>query len=322
MRGSYGSLVTWTAAAGIILATSLGFYVWAHGSMSHAVSFFFAAASVLTLERAWTRHGAFDAVMLGVWSGLLTVTRYQDVTWGAVFGLGLVGFWTSAAPPPVTHKRVLRNRWEAGVAFAIGVVIPFIPQMIVWKALYGSYLSGPLPYTDGRMGDWEPWPTHLLGVLWSERGGAFAWHPVLLLGLLGLLCAREGLAPAMRTVALVGLALQVWLVASWSWWWGGSSFGNRFFVSAYPCLALGLAEFLSALRRRGPVWVGPALVAALVVWNCGLLVQFGTDMIPRDRGEGGRWATVIRQQFVDVPRWILSRVVSASHGALAAGRAS
>ena len=69
-------------------------------------------------------------------------------------------------------------------------------------------------------------PRHLMGVLVSERGGAFAWHPILIAGLAGLALARRRLDRRFRVAALTGIALQVYLIACWSMWWGGASFGS------------------------------------------------------------------------------------------------
>ena len=47
-------------------------------------------------------------------------------------------------------------------------------------------------------------------------------------------------------------------------------------------------------------------MGALTIWNCGLLVQYGTEMISREDEVG--WATVLTNQFTEVPRWVQAKL--------------
>jgi hypothetical protein len=180
--------------------------------------------------------------------------------------------------------------------------------MAVWRLLYGSWLAGPAPYLNDSAGSFSPWPVHALDVLVSERGGVLAWHPLMALGLIGLIAlarASRRLRP-LAVAGLAGFALQVWLIACWSMWWGGASFGNRFFISALPWLAFGLSGFVSpgrAARARGVAFV---VLALLIVWNMGLLFQYATQMTPRE--DAIPWTRVIRQNMIDVPTEIMRRL--------------
>ena len=315
IREQFGSMIAWTASAGIVLATPLGFYQWAHGSMSHAVGFFQAVMAMLILERLLTRPRLLGALMLGLWAGLLMVTRIQDVTWAVALGLALAVFWKPGDAPSPSEARdehpndVMRfqsNRWIALGLFALGLVLTLLPQMVAWNELYGSWFSGPAPYLNREAGSFAYLPVHLLGVLVSERGGVFAWHPVLLLAVIGLILGRRTVGRPFITAALIGLGLQLYLVSCWSMWWGGASFGNRFFISSYPFLAVGLAAGLQWLRGRCPPWVGPVLILVLIGWNGALLIQYGAEMISREEEAG--WLLVLKNQFTEVPRWVIARI--------------
>jgi len=53
-------------------------------------------------------------------------------------------------------------------------------------------------------------------------------------------------------VAAVAFVLaETWVVASWSEWWYGGSFGMRPFVDAMPVFALGLAGLIETVQRTG-----------------------------------------------------------------------
>ena len=63
-----------------------------------------------------------------------------------------------------------------------------------------------------------------------------------------------------------------------------SSFGARFFVSLTPLFILGLAAFFNWLagvwRERRAAIAATALTALLIVWNLGLIFQWGVHLIP------------------------------------------
>jgi hypothetical protein len=44
------------------------------------------------------------------------------------------------------------------------------------------------------------------------------------------------------------------------------------------------------------------LLGALIVWNLGLLIQYATEMFPREAPYP--WSKVIRQNVIDVPRML------------------
>jgi hypothetical protein len=95
-----------------------------------------------------------------------------------------------------------------------------------------------------------------------------------------------------------------YLIASYADWDGLSSYGNRFFVSLTPIFILGLAALLSALsswlgRTARAAAVACPVLALLILWNAGLIFQWGTHMVPA-RGDIS-WSAMIRNQFVEVP---------------------
>lgn len=310
VREQFGSYAAWLALAGMLFATPLAFYVWAHGSMSHAVSFFAAVMALLSLERAWRKGTALSALIAGVWAGLVVLVRLQDVTWTAAFGLGLLIFWPREIEGEAEKKpalvRAVWGRYAAALIFAVGVAVAMSLQMAVWRTLYGSWFSGPLPYLGREGGTLEFLPRHFFSVLVSERGGVFAWHPILLAGLAGVFAARRQLGKAIFWTSVIGIVLQFYLVSSWSMWWGGASFGNRFFISSYPVFALGLGWIILRLRERSRTWVAPVILLLLIGWNTGLLLQYGTEMISREDEVG--WGVVLRNQFTEVPAWVFDRL--------------
>jgi hypothetical protein len=305
LREEWGRLTCGAATAALVLATPLGFYLYAHGSMSHGIGFFLTTALLLAFDRAWRRPDARALAGCGALAGLLVITRFQDAPW-ALLTAGALAWRVSRRDDP-TASATPRQPAMLSV-FVLTALLVALPQLAVWKSLYGSWLSGPLPYLDASAGRFELWPRHGVAALFSGRHGALAWHPAIAVGLGGLVALARR-RPRWRAPALLGLAgfaALAWLVGCWSMWWAGASFGNRFFISALPFVALGLAPVLEAGGRRRRQASALAALGLLMVWNLGLLFQYATQMIPRE--DPVSWPRVIRQNLVDVPRRLVDRL--------------
>ncbi len=96
-------------------------------------------------------------------------------------------------------------------------------------------------------------------------------------------------------------------------WAGISSFGNRFFVSLTAIFIFGLALFLdyfAALfsRRWLAISVSCVGLACLVIWNLGMIYQWGVHLIPARGPISFRQAA--DNQFHAVPSEISSQLRS------------
>jgi hypothetical protein len=305
LRARWSAIACASALAALGLATPLGFYLYAHGSMSHGTGFFAVTALLLAFDRAWKRPDSMAAMAgCGAFSGLLVITRFQDAPWAILVAGAL--FWRIARPSAASYGGMgMARKMTLGLIFTAAGFLAVFPQLAVWRVLYGSWFSGPLPYLDASAGSFSPWPSHLLAALVSERGGVLAWHPAMALGLIGLcfVARREATWRPMATLGLAGFAGLSWLVGSWSMWWGGASFGNRFFISTLPFIAIGIAWMVDAAAGRRRLSAALCLLAILIVWNLGLLFQYATEMIPRE--DPVPWSQVIRQNVIEVPGRIL-----------------
>jgi hypothetical protein len=298
------------AVLGLIFATPLGFYLYAHGSMSHGISFFIATCAMLTFERAWYQPKPAETALCGLCLALLVMTRFQDFTWAFVLGIALVIriFKYKKDSQSQMHsfdlQRTDSGRYQPlfSLLTLVGVgIIAFLPQMIVWHVLYGSVWSGPTPYLNESAGSFSCWPRYLIEVLISERGGVIAWHPLFALGIAGLILIlfRNDHSRTLAWVGLIGFISQLYLVASWSCWWGGASFGNRFFISSLPFLSIGMPILFLRLSKYVHYSLVIAGIILLIVWNMGLLLQYATLMVPRE--DAIPWLRVVKQNIADVP---------------------
>ena len=125
--------------------------------------------------------------------------------------------------------------------------------------------------------------------------------------LLGYVCscaATRALGIALAT----GFLMTLYLNGSFQTWTTAGAFGARRFIVCSPIFAVGLAEVFHRFgEQRGPVgpvvrrWV-PILAALVILWNCGLIVQFVKLYMDRQQLE---WPLVFVNQFTIVPRHLV-----------------
>lgn len=267
------------------LASNLLFYMYVTPPMSHAVSFF---ASALLLW-AWLRvdprpAGAFVVGLLG---GLLATVRWQD-------GLFLLSPLAAPVLSGAVRDRDAVRRWIfSAVVLALGFLIAFTPQLVVWWRLNGSLTPFGVISLHGRLSLTAP---YLLGVLVSPFHGIFVWTPIVVPALVGLAMLARG--DGRGGAIALGVAAQVYLLAGYVVAFG-HGFGQRLFVSSLPAVAVGLAVFGDRVASRAPRAAAAACVLA-VWWNLSLVVQHAIGLVPRNQGVS--FGTLLRNQLVEVPR--------------------
>ncbi len=253
------------AALGLGFGTFLYWYLAWAPSMAHAPAFAAAALVVLLtlrpLPTGRTRR-LRRAAALGAACGATALLRWADL---------LIALVPLCDTLPRLRRRDER-RALAGEAFvfALAALLAFLPQLVVWKLLYGSFITIPqgTAFLAGAPA--------LSGVLFSPRHGLFSWSPLLYLGLAGLLLASRR-APRLAWGGLLVLAALTRVNAGTADWWGGAAFGARRFDAALPALGVGLAFGIAALARglgRRPLLGAALLVGAAVSWNLLLARQY------------------------------------------------
>ena len=178
-------------------------------------------------------------------------------------------------------------RCSRGVA---AFLVAYLPQLAAYNALNGH--PGPTTYVTRKMTWTAP---HSLQVLFSPEHGLFAWTPLALLAIAGLVLLALGRVPTAaresRWLAVAAardsFALQVYVNGSVESWTVAGSFGQRRFVAITPLLVAGLASLAVAwsglVRRRWLHAVAVLVVAAGIWWNVGLMIQFGLNRMDRQR---------------------------------------
>jgi hypothetical protein len=275
------------AASLIVLAgTPLLFYVYVAPPFAHAGSAFAVSLFLWLWLRARERWAARDVILLGISGGLMAMVREQDLFFVAGPALD---FLRHARSLPLAQS--IRTAVIGTAAF----LLAFLPQLLAYRALNGHF--GPTNLSMRKMTWTSP---HAWSVLASPEHGLLAWSPLVLLALAGLVLLAAGAANARdghqsgqaprRDVAwiawltLIMFALQVYVSGSVESWTVAGAFGQRRFVACTPLFALGLAALFAAARdaRLARLALGAAVVLG-VWWNLGLMLQFGTNRMDRQK---------------------------------------
>lgn len=283
------------AALAVLAGSPLLFYMYVAPPYSHACATFAVTACIWTWLRVRDMWSWDGVVCLGLTVGLMATMRDQ----AGLFAIGPAldfGRWAFT-------RRDWRRTPGLIVAGTAATILAYSPQLFASRAINGYF--GPDESVANKMSWSSP---HALSVLVDLEHGWLWWTPLALLALVGLVAVaaghirpKPGDGPADgRWVAVCMVAivvLQIYINGAVESWTVAGSFGQRRFVELTPILILGLAALtaLRSVRARVLVW---ALAAVCVWWNLGLLLQFGTHRMDRQRLtlEDNAWQT-----FVELP---------------------
>ena len=284
------------AGLAIWIGTPLLHYMYVAPGFSHACGAFTAAVFVtvwLRVRATWSLRGL---VALGAVCALMVMVREQAVFF--IVGPAIDFLWSVASAGRAANwarVRTLVLRVAAGAAVAL---VCFSPQLWVYVTLYGSLTS---PYTAGGSSSVMAWHApHFFDVLLHPNHGFFFWTPLGIAALAGLAWYTwsgdgRGDATARRIGVCLGAMIlsQAYIAGAVTRWMLSGTYGQRRFVGTTIILVIGLtALFKLAQRRRAhrPLWraaVGTAVVAG-VIWNIGLMAQYGAKLMDRGRVEVAR----------------------------------
>ena len=237
-------------------------YLYFEPSMAHSVSIFTVSLFLFAWLR-WRRSlspSRFFA--LGLLCGVMAMVRYQDVLF-VLFPLYSIIAGVAKSRARTTGRGLL----FLALLF-LGGIISFSPQMILWKAHYGSFIA--LPQGRGFFSFLSP---AVWSVLFSSYHGLFSWTPVLLIAFIGMVAFLRVDRPT-AVILLIVFFIQVYFSSVSKDWWGGWAFGARRFISLTPLFVLGLAAVLGTPRRRLTFALMTCLCSLLVLWTVLFAYQY------------------------------------------------
>jgi hypothetical protein len=258
--------LTIAAVAGIVAGSFIFWYFIQEPTMTHAPSMALVAGFAWAWAATQERRTRVQWILLGGLAGLMTLVRWQN----ALF----------AILPACDSARILLEAWRRsdrhagraalvnGILFTGVAALAFVPQLLAWRAIYGSWFAVSPLGPQIRLDD-----PRIVDILWSSRNGLFSTSPVLFVGAIGLV-AIAWLRPAIGAPAVLAVASMTYFNASIQDWWGSAAFGGRRFDGTLPLFCLGLAQAFTAILefvRRRPAIAIWATAAFLITWNLTLM---------------------------------------------------
>lgn len=283
------------ATLAIWFASSLPVYMYFNPSWSHAHSAFTVALFLwywdgTRADRSWTGW-----LILSLLAALMMNVYYVNAVLLIIPLLESIVRYVQDYR--ARHWDQIASLFAQNLLFAICVCVGFLPTLISKKIIYGSY------FNFGYNETWYWNSPAILKVAFSSEHGLFSWTPVLLLAVIGLFFLGR-LDRNLNVYLLVGFALYLYTIGCYQDWDGISSYGSRFFVSLTSIFIVGAAALLDALGRalkeRRAAVLARGSVTVLVLWNAGLIFQWGIHLIPA-RGPIS-WREAAYNQITVVPK--------------------
>jgi hypothetical protein len=247
------------SSIGLCIGSPLIWFMLRQPSFSHATD----ACAVALFCSAWLfRYGSrapYRWLGLGVLLGFAMLVRPQNIAHAIL----PFAEWSLVAVTLLRERdrRGLLEWVGNGVVFVLAVAFAFSPLLLIWRSLYGVWTLVPQgsDFMDWHNSRWD-------ATLFSSRSGLFAWHPLILLSVVGLLVLASSRRYARELRLFAALSIVVLLAQSYingaaRDWWGGWAFGGRRFLSCTLYFMVGLAVMLETFRRL--VVAHPARFATL-----------------------------------------------------------
>jgi hypothetical protein len=296
-RKYVGEQWAFLATLGIWWGSSLPVYMYFNPAWSHAHSAFAVALFLWYWDRTRPARTTSQWLILGLISGLMIDIYFPN----AVFLLlplieSLIGYAEHLKSDP----QGARTLFLQNLSFVLTIFFGFLPTIITRRIIFGGYFR----FGSYSHLSWDWSAPHWRSVLFSSNHGLFSWTPLLALALIGLFFTPR----AARILALyfaAAVAAFYYLIASYPFWHGMASFGNRFFISLTPIYVFGLAALLLRLaellsRPRLALLLSSGILGCFVLWNLGMIYQWGAHLVPVRGPISFREAA--HNQFYEVPR--------------------
>ena len=301
----------WAMLATIAIwwASSLPVYMYFNPSWSHAHSAFVVALFFWYWLRTREHRSLRQWLVLGLIAGLMMNVYYPNALVLMVLVPEAIEEYRNAFDyenHDTKNEKSLLTIIQGQLLFCCVTLVALFPTFLTKYVVYGGLLeTGYIPI---RLWFWKsPW---FLALLFSANHGLFSWTPILALSVLGIFLFWRKY-PRVGFAVIAVIVAFYYFMAAYPDWAGISSYGNRFFVSLTVFFVLGLGSLLSstasAFPTRTPASVSLGILLSLfVLWNVGLMFQWGSRLIPA-RGPVS-WHQVAYNQLHIVPYRMASQL--------------
>ncbi|MCK4521207.1 MAG: glycosyltransferase family 39 protein [Nanoarchaeota archaeon] len=287
LRKYFDKFTSTLSVAIIWFATPVLFYMYLQPSLSHAISMFIVTAFLYYFFNTIKNRNIKQWIVLGILAALMTLVRHQNVLFLSVLAIEVIPYYYKAVKKPNMKK--IKDLLSKHLLSALAFTILFVPQFIVWNINGFSLISS------DKIGLFRLF-FRLFGV--TERG-LFIWTPIAIFSLIGLFLFWKKQKEVVKYLT-VGFIAQLIIL---NFVGGGYhyDFGQRRLVNCTFIFAVGLAYLIAWLNKKGwKQWLLVLVGLLFVAWNLGLIVQFGSRMIPA--GKDITLLQMIKNNIIEVPK--------------------
>jgi hypothetical protein len=301
-----GPLWSFVATIAIWWASSLPVYMYFNPSWSHAHSAFVVALFLWYWDATRERDSLVRWLVLGLIVGLMLDVYYANLMIVSVLVVDAAAQYLEIFRSGRSNASSLLRLFERHVLFSCVVCVVMLPTFLSrWIVYGGPFKTGYLSIRDFL------WKSPVfLDVLFSSNHGLLSWTPLAAFAILGLLFFAIRL-PKIGVPFFSALVAFYVFISYYPDWAGISSYGNRFFISVTPLFILGLGYVLERIgtrfeRPRAALTVSAGILVCFVLWNLGLIYQWGVHLVPARGSISFREAA--HNQFLVVPAQIGSQL--------------
>lgn len=249
----YDSNIVLTTIAFLVFGTNYFVMTAFDGLMPHNFIFTFFAIMLYATIKWYKEQKLKYAIVIGFCIGLSVLIRPTSIVVLLIPALWNVGkFEELKARLLLVSKHILH-------LFAIGVTafLVFLPQMIYWKSVTGTWLF--YSYPDEKINLFTP---HIVNVLFSYKKGWLLYTPLIIFAFLGFFNLFKKYRSLFFPIFLFFL-INTYLISCWDCWWYGGSFAQRPFVDSYVFMAFPLAAFINDFSLKRYYFALPVFVIGL-----------------------------------------------------------
>lgn len=221
-------------------------------ALAAAAIFGFCTSIWSVCSTALWQHGPSAVLLTGVLLCLVSsgkAGRYLPLA-GCLLTCAFVVRPTNSVPILFLSLFVLRRYPRRFPHFCLGA-LPFALLFAIYNfRVYGALVSP--YYLPTRLGGNEAFFEALAANLVSPGRGLFVYSPVLLFAILGaFLSVREKGARGLEIALIATLLVHSMLIASFPHWWGGTTYGPRFFADLIPFMLFLMLPVFPWIRNMG-----------------------------------------------------------------------
>jgi hypothetical protein len=255
----FRSWITYVTLLFLLAGTNLYFYGLDDVLMSHVYSFFLISLFLYLLKMFYDeqKRKYVHFFLLGLVASMLVLIRPTNV-----IILFIALFFDARSFKDAWNRILLFLKPRYLVTLVVTGFIVFLPQLIYWKYIFGSFLY--YSYVGEGFSNWlQP---RIIEIWFSPLNGLFLYNPILVFMIAGMLMMIIKRIP--NGIFILGFFLFIsYLFSSWGVWYFGGAHGSRPFVDFYPLLCIPFGYFIDSVYSLKKMIVKIIFTAFMVLFS-------------------------------------------------------